>query len=74
MQATLNRSQDVQYFATQQALLQKQLAELTLTARKFGAESTETQEGLRKKRLKLQQEVEVGLHTAMLSTFVYTYT
>lgn len=59
MQATLNRSQDVQYFASQQALLQKQLAELTLTARKLRAEGAEFQDGLRKKRLKLQQEVEV---------------
>ena len=51
----------MQYFASQQALLQKQLAELTLTARKFSAEGAEVQEGLRKKRLKLQQEVEVSL-------------
>ena len=59
VQATLNRSQDVQYFASQQALLQKQLAELTLTARNLSAEGAEFQVGLRKKRLKLQQEVEV---------------
>lgn len=62
LQATANRSQDVQYYADQQALLQKQLAELTLRAQKFGAESLEASEGLRKKRLKLHQEVEVGLN------------
>ncbi|DBA70798.1 hypothetical protein WJX79_008514 [Trebouxia sp. C0005] len=60
-QATANRSQDVQYYADQQALLQKQLAELTLRAQKFGAESLEASEGLRKKRLKLHQEVEVWI-------------
>jgi len=61
LQATANRNQDAQYYANQQALLQKQLAELTLRAQKFGAESLEASEGLRKKRLKLHQDVEVGL-------------
>ncbi len=62
LQATANRSQDAEYYANQQALLQKQLAELTLRVQKFGAESLEASEGLRKKRLKLHQEVEVGLN------------
>jgi hypothetical protein len=62
LQATANRSQDAEYYANQQALLQKQLAELTLRAQKYGAESLEASEGLRKKRLKLNQEVEVGLN------------
>ena len=62
-QATANRSQDAQYYANQQALLQKQLADLTLRAQKLGAESLEASEGLRKKRLKLHQEVEVGWNT-----------
>lgn len=59
VQASADRGQDEKYYADQQALLQKQLADLKLTAEKYGAESGEAYEGLSKKRLKMQQEVEV---------------
>ncbi len=82
MQASATRSQDEQYYASQQGTLSQQLAELTLRAAKYGGECTEDAEGLRKKRLKLQQEVEVSptvpdyallyacqlIHTALLSS------
>lgn len=58
-QASASRSQDEQYFGSQQALLQQQLADLRLRADKFGAEGREATDGLRKKRLKLQQDLEV---------------
>ena len=60
LQATATRAQDDKYYAEQQKLLLKQLADLTLKDEKFGAESKEALEVLRKKRLKLQQEVEVS--------------
>ena len=69
-QASATRSQDEQYFANQQALLQQQLADLKLKAEKFGSESREASDSLRKKRLKLQQEVEVR----QLSDTLYRYT
>lgn len=59
LQATATRSQDEQYFSTQQALLQQQLADLRQTADKTGAANREASDGLRKNRLKLQQELEV---------------
>ena len=40
-------------------MLQQQLADLRLKADKFGAEGREASDGLRKKRLKLQQDLEV---------------
>ena len=59
MQASSARSQDTQSFAQQQALLQKQLADLKLKYDTFSADSTAANDALHKKRLKLQQEVEV---------------
>ncbi|KAL3152562.1 hypothetical protein ABBQ32_001587 [Trebouxia sp. C0010 RCD-2024] len=59
--ATATRSQDEQYFSTQQALLQQQLADLRQTADKTGAANREASDGLRKNRLKLQQELEVWI-------------
>ena len=72
LKATANRSQDAEYYANQQALLQKQLAELTLRAQNFGAETLEASEGLRKKRLKLHQEVEVGLNPTVSVLWPFT--
>ena len=59
LQASANRSQDEQYFGSHQALLQQQFADLRLKIDKFGADSREASDGLRKKRLKLQQDLEV---------------
>ena len=59
VQASSARSQDTQSFAQQQALLQKQLADLKLKYDTFSADSTAANDALHKKRLKLQQEVEV---------------
>ena len=59
LQASATRSQDEQYFSNQQALLQQQLADLRLKADKLRAEGREAADGLRKKRLKLQQDLEV---------------
>ena len=64
LQAAASREQDERHFAEQQALLQKQLADLKLRAAKFASESSETSESLRKKRLKLQQDVEVLHHAS----------
>lgn len=59
VQASAARSQDQQSFQQQQALLQKKLAELRLKYDQFTAESSAANDALHKKRLKLQQEVEV---------------
>ena len=58
-QAATSREQDERHFSEQQALLQKQMADLKLRASKFGSESSQVSDSLRKKRLKLQQDVEV---------------
>lgn len=68
LQATATRSQDEQYFSSQQALLQQQLADMRLKADKTRAGNHEASDGLRKNRLKLQQELEVhlGTHDSMV--------
>lgn len=61
LQASATRNEDEQFFGSQQALLQQQLADLRLKADQFRAEGREASNGLRKKRLKLQQDLEVHL-------------
>lgn len=63
LQASATRNEDEQFFGSQQALLQQQLADLRLKADQFRAEGHEASNGLRKKRLKLQQDLEVCLCT-----------
>ena len=58
-QAAASRDQDERH-GEQQGQLEKQMADLKLRASKFGTESSEVSDSLRKKRLKLQQDVEVS--------------